>query len=404
MTTPAGAAQAQPAAKGQGQAGQMPVPSWPFPVGVFSTDNVSDYQEAVTMTSGTVRFPDVRVEPDGWLRGIWFDVSATNSANTATVTINADAAGGTGAPFSAINQVLFRDTGGEQIFGPFGGYDWMNTNKFGGYHQIGDPRADLNYSVTTSSATNAGAMHFSLYLPLEVSSADSLGAVQNRSENSVYRVELTLEASTVVFGTAPSPNLPVFTIQTSQESFTEPVAALALSGRPVSQAPPSPGLLQYWKQEDDTVPGSSASYTLTNGIGYAYRNIHFKLIRSSGTRANGQADWPSPAEVTIGTQRIRNLYLNSWVDQVGRDFRLTAGNAAGVLNADQALGWENGVFPYPFIQDVSLVPGDEARRMYLRTKSGNTLKLRGTFGHAGTLYVNTNYLIPKDQNFAAIVA
>lgn len=393
MTTPAGAVKAPPG----GKAPAGPVATWAFPVGVLGTENASDYTQTVTMGAGTIRFPDVKVEPDGWLRGIWFDVTGVVTANTATVAIASDATTGTGAPFSQINTVLFRDTGGEQIFGPFGGYDWATINKFGAYHAQGDPRADLNYSATTSSATNAGSSHFTLYLPLEISAADSLGDVENRSENSVYRVELTLEASSVVFTTAPSPNLPQVTIMTTQDSYTEPVAAMALAGKAVAQAPPSPGTLQYWKQEDDTMPGASASTLITNGIGNGYRNIIFKLIRSSGTRANGQSDWPSPLEVTLGTSRIRNLYKLPWMDRVGRNFQLTGA-------ADAANGWENGVFPWTFAKDVGIKPGDEARRMYLRTKTGNTFKVRGTFGSAGTLYITSNYIVPKNNNFSTIVA
>jgi hypothetical protein len=394
-------AQGQAAGQASGGAGAKAAPvmnPWPFPVGVLDTQNASDYNETVTMGASASRFPDVKVEPDGWLRGLWFDIAGVVTGNTSTVTFAGDTAAGTGAPFSAINTVLFRDTGGEQIFGPFNGFDWENTNKFGAYHAQGDPRADLNYSTTnSSSATGAGSFHYTLYLPLEISAADALGDVENRSENSIYRVELTLEQSSVVYTTAPS-SLPVVTIMTTQDSYTEPVAAMALSGRPVSSAPPSPGTLQYWKQEDDTMPGTSSSTLITNGIGNGYRNIIFKLIRSSGTRANGQSDWPSPIELTLGTSRVRNLYIKPWMDKAGRAFQLTS------ATADTANGWENGVFPMWFTQDVGIKPGDEARRKYLRTKTGNTFKVRGTFANAGTLYITSNYLVPRNNDFSQIVA
>lgn len=394
----AGVGQHTPAARGQAQAAAPPPRPWPFPVGVLATENASDYDETKTMSTGTVVFKDVQVAPDGWTRGLWFDIDAVCTANTNTVTFNGDASSGTGAPFTMINTVLFRDTGGEQIFGPFNGYDWMCTNKYGGYFNIGDPRNDLNYSTTTGSATNSGSAHMSLYLPLEISAADSLGAVENRSENSIYRVSLTLEQSSVVYGQAPT-NLPAVEIKTVQDSYTETVAAMALSGRPVADAPPSPGTLQYWKQEDDTgIVSGTHSTLLTNGIGNGYRNIVFKLIRSSGTRADGTSDWPDPQEVTVGTARVRNLYKKTWQDKMQRLYGFTS------TTFDAANGPENGVFVLPYTQDVSVSPGNEARRRYQRTKTGNTFKLRGAYGSAGKLYITENYVVPRDNDFSQIVA
>lgn len=383
----------------QGQAGAPPVMRpWSFPVGVLGTENANDYDQIKQMAAGTVQFPDVQVAPDGWTRGLWFDINGVTAGNAATVAFNGDAAAGSGAPFTAINSVLFRDTGGEQIFGPFNGYDWMTANKYGGYFQIGDPRADLNFSALTGAGATGGSFHFTLYLPLEISASDSLGAVENRSENSVYRVSLVLEQSSVVYATPPT-TLPNVEIKCTQDSYTEPVAAMALSGRPVAEAPPSPGTLQYWKQEDDTgIANGAHSTLLTNGIGNAYRNIIFKLIRTGGTRANGTADWPDPQEVTLGTSRVRNLYKKTWQDKMQRAFGLVT------TTFDAANGPENGIFVLWYDQDASSVPGDELRRRYQRTKTGNTFKLRGTYGNAGTLYITENYIVPRNNDFSQIVA
>jgi hypothetical protein len=398
MSPQAAPTQATPAAKGPNGQGPALAP-WPFPVGVLDTQNASDYDQTVTMTTSTVRFPDVKVEPDGWLRGIWFEFIGVTAGNSATVTFNLDAAAGSGAPFTAIDTVLFRDTGGEQIFGPFNGYDWMTTNKYGGYHAQGDPRADQNFTGTaTGSAATSGSFHFSLYLPLEITAADSLGTVENRSENSIYRVELTLATGTVLYAQAPT-NLPTVECITTQDSYTEPVASMSLAGRVVASAPPSPGTLQYWKQEDDSsIPAGTHSTLLTNGIGNGYRNVIFKLIRTSGTRANGTSDWPNPQQVTLGTTRVRNLYKKTWQDKMVRSFQLSS------ATSDGPLGPEAGVFVLWYNQDVGIKPGDEARRKYLRTKTGNTFKLRGTYGNAGTLYMTENYIVPRNNDFAQVVA
>lgn len=381
-----------PPAPGAQQDGKAPPPApWPFAVGVLSTENLSDYDQLTVMTAANQKLPDVRIQPDGWLRGVWFDINVVAAGNAATVAYTEDGLA------AIINTVLFRDTGGEQIFGPFGSYDWLTVNKFGGYQAQGDPRADLSFAATTGAGATAGTGHITLYLPLEISAADSLGAVENRSENSIYRVELTLAASTAVYSTAPTV-LPTVEIKTTQDSYTEPVAAMTLSGRSVSTAPPSPGTLQYWKQENDLVPAATASVLVTNGIGNGYRNIIFKLVRSAGTRANGEADWPDPLEVTLGTSRTRLYSKANWRDKTSRTYQYFQ------LTADTSLGKENGVFPMWFTQDVTLMPGDEARRKYQRTKTGNTYKIRGTWGNAGTLFITTNYVVPRGNDFSAVVA
>src|SRR5579863_3179553 len=112
--------------------GQAPVlAAWPFPVGVLATENLSDYDQLTTMTAATQKLPDVRIQPDGWLRGVWFDINVVAAGNAATVAYTEDGLA------AIINTILFRDTGGEQIFGPFGSYDWLTANKFGGYQAQG---------------------------------------------------------------------------------------------------------------------------------------------------------------------------------------------------------------------------------------------------------------------------
>ena len=372
--------------------GKGPVlPAWAFPVGVLDTQNASDYDNTKTMTNGSQKMPDVKIEPDGWSRGIWFEVIGLTAANAATVVFVED------APFSAIDTILFRDTGGEQIFGPFGGYDWMTTNKFGGYFDVGDPRADPNFSATAGAGGTGGSFHFILYLPLEISAADSLGVVENRSENSIYRAEVTLAAGTAVYSTPPT-TLPNVEIKTLQDAYTEPVAAMALSGRPVSTAPPSPGTLQYWKQEAPTVVAATQSVLITNGIGHGYREILFKLVRNASTRANGESDWPDPLEITLGTTRIRNYIKAIWKAKTFRAMDFSS------VTADTARGLENGVYPLFFNQDVSLQVGNEARRKYLRTKTGNTFKARGQFANAGTVFITSNYIVPRGNDFSQVVA
>lgn len=394
---PAQAPAAQPApARGAQQASQAPAMApWPYEVGAFDQEILSSYDQTVTATTNTVQFPDVEIEPDGWARGWWFDFNlAAVNASTNTVAFAEDSC------FGAVNTVFLKGTNVPQTFGPFGGYDWENINKYGGYQPVGDPRNDQTFSVTTGTVATAGSAKWMLYFPLEISRHDALGDLQNQSDNSVYRVAVTLESTAVIYTTAPTGTV-TCEMKVEQDSYSEPVAALALGGRPVMDAPPLPGTRQCWQQEDDTgIPAATHTTKITNGIGMAYREVILKLKRSGTSRANGESDYPDPLEVWLGGTRVKRLEQNAWKNKTGRRFRLTT------TTADSANGPENGVRVIQWMQDVGMQPGNDARRMLFRTQDGNVFKLVGAYGHAGTLWILTNYIIPRGgpANNANIVA
>ena len=80
MTTPV-----NPMPKGA-PAQAAPGKPWPFSVNVLDLALQSDYNSTVTMGAGAQRMQDVKIQPQGWLRGIWFDVNGVCTANTATTT------------------------------------------------------------------------------------------------------------------------------------------------------------------------------------------------------------------------------------------------------------------------------------------------------------------------------
>jgi hypothetical protein len=362
---------------------------------VFDEEIQNAYDNTVTATTSAKAFPDVEVEPEGWLRGLWFDFSLTAvNATTNTVGLAED------FPFNGVNTVLLKGTNVPQTFGPFGGYDWENINKYGGYQPVGDPRNDQSYSTTTGTVAGAGSAHWTLYMPFEVSQHDALGDLQNQSDNSIYRVAVTLEATSTIYTTAPTGAV-TCELVVEQDSYSEPVSALALSGRPVMDAPPLPGTRQCWQQEDDSaIPAASHTTKITNGIGYAYRNIIFKLMRAGTSRANGQSDYPDPFDLWLGGTRIKRQRQNVWKTKMGRRYGLTS------TTADTKGGPENGIRVLRWNQDVNMSPGNEARRKYLRTQDGNVMKVVGTYANAGTLFITSNYVIPRGgpSNNAQIVA
>ena len=286
-----------------------------------------------------------------------------------------------------------------QTFGPFSGYDWMTINKYGGYQSIGDPRNDQAYNGGTAGSGFTGA-HWTLYLPLEISQHDALGDLQNQSDNSVYRVAVTAAASTSIFTTAPT-NAPTIELKVEQDSYSEPVAALALGGRPIMNAPPLPGTRQCWRQERRHRDPGRHPHHQDHQRHRVCLPDHRPDPEAGGTsRANGQSDYPDPLEIWLGGTRVKRLGQNAWKTKIGRRFSLVT------KTADAAMGPENGVRILNWDSDVGIDPGNDARRKLFRTQDGNVFKIVGTWANAGTLWINSNYVIPSGgpANNAQIVA
>lgn len=384
------ATQAPPAAKNGAQQ-QQAMPAQIFRVGTYEQET-PDYDQTVTMTTGTVNYPNYTVTPNGWLRGLWFLIECVTASNAATVAFKAD------GPFSAIDHVTFKDVGNREVFGPLGGYDWQNVMKFGGYFEIGDPRSDIIYSVTTGSSGTGGSFTMAMYLPIEVVQRDALGDVENKSSSSSFKVEIVLAKSTDVYSTSPT-TLGTVRIRITADGYTEPEAADAM-GRPLSQAPPAVGTLQYWAQEDITLSSGAAKYLIQQGLGYSIRNIIFKLVDSAGSRSQGDADWPDPVTLSFGKVQLFQRYTKLWQSRMAKSYGLTN------TTADASLGRENGVYPVWFTRDFGLRPGQELRNGYLNTKPGNVLQWSGTIGGSGThtLYTLVNYVVPPGNDPARLRA
>lgn len=394
-------APAKPGQKGQAA---PPVRRQPFPVGVLKVEN-PDYDQSVTLSSSVQQFPNHSFEPTGWLRGLWFQFDCTSTSNTASVSFSGD------NPFSTVNKFTLKDVGNREVFGPVGGYDWMTTNKLGGYHNIGDPRADLAYSTTTGTGGSGGSFTFLLYVPLELVARDALGAVENKSSSSAWKAELFCDTIANTYNVVPSGagNAQVLRCRVTEDAYTEPAAADE-HGRPLSQTPPAVGTLQYWVTENSGAVGTASgtlNYNLDNGIGYSIRNILYKLTRTNTTgRANGDSDWPDPTTLSYGKVQLFQRYKTTWISKMSRAYGFmlqpgSQGTIAGTFVADSAMQRENGVFPVWFTDDFSLEVGGELRNGYLNTKTGTVLKWKGTLGASAsseTLFALINYVIPPGND------
>lgn len=391
------ATQAPPAQQG-GKNAPAPRP-YPFPVGVYESlvadyDNVVVPGATVAAWTAPVLAPLWNVSPTGWARGVWLDFALTITGGGTSATYAAD------GPWGMVQKFTIYDLGQEVVF-QCTGYEWFSVNKWGGYFEIGDPRADITYS-----AANTGNVHFLLYAPFEAVRRDALGTVQNESKPG-WKCEIYIDTAQNTYGigaTLPTSTATIsLRIRGYVEAYTEPAGA-APNGRPFSQTPPLPGTLQYWKSENLSLVSGNAKYDLVNGIGFPIRNVIY-YVQDSGnlTRATADANWPDPATMLIGNINYFTRLKNLWISKMSKEYGY-AGVGATSPAADTACGRENGVFPVWFTSDFDSHPGDELRFKYIDTQVNSLIRLQGSFGGNVKFYALVNWLAVPSKNRYSLIA
>lgn len=372
MTTPT---KAQPAQK------NAPRPR-SFLVGTQDVWEGGDYDVTYTMTNAQTGTP-WPLQATGWLRGLW--ILCTGTGLTAG-TIAAD------APFNIFSNIELDDVNNEAIFGPFDGYTAFLTNKYGGYYFWDDPATVSTFAVSGTVSTNN--FTFVLYIPLEIVNRDPIGPVASVNNTASLTLKFSLNATATVFS-APTGTL-LARIRGTQDFYWEPKKADKM-GNPIAGEPPAAGTTQYWTQGSLAVAGAGViNSQLITGLGYPFRQYLFLLRDATGSRANGETNWPDPL---IGLKFEANMLLSNipkvyWATMMSKMYGYT-GATADTRTAGPTVGKENGVYVLNWNDDFFLNrPGAETRRSYLVTSPGSNFIYNGNVGGAGNLYSIVNYIAP----------
>lgn len=381
MTTPAATAAAPRTASGA-QAQPAPVVTSPFRAGTFRTLSSDGYRVTANLAATATPLSNYTPSPNSYIRGLWIQVQGVTAGNAAAVAFAGD------APGNVIQSLTFQDANQKPIVGPLDGYKMLQVvNKFGGYHQLGDPRASAIYSVTTGNVATGGSFVYVMYVPLEVVARDALGALQNKSASSSFQLVLTLNTIANVYTTAPT-NPAAVTVTIYEDGWVQPKATDA-TGQPLAQAPPQLGTTQYWTQGTYDGLNGSVQTQLTQGLGYPIRMLAaVNYDAGNSSRATGDTDWPDPTQFLLRGTSIWNVGKLAWKDQMSRLYRYNS------VTADSANGLENGVYVLPFHDDFTLAPGAELRNAYLATQQGDQFQILGTFNGNSNLYWVANYVAP----------
>lgn len=389
--------------------GQAPIRPRSFLVGTQEVIEGGDYDQSV-QAYGTA-FPNWSLTATGWLKGLWLDILITEASNAVVTVTFAE-----NYPFNILGNIELDDVNNEAIFGPFDSYTAMLTNKYGGYGNAEDPATAATYYQVTGTGTNtaAGSAHFNLWIPLEIVRRDPIGPVASVNNTAALTLKMTTNTSANLFSAAPT-NAPTVRIRGTQVFYWEPKAS-DRAGRPISQSPPAAGTTQYWTQGNLTLSGGTNNIQLNTALGYPWRNYLFMLIRSAGTRANGELDWPDPLvglkfeanmlysqyqKVLWNQVMARNYgYRNTNLQQTTpADARFAAVSAVGTQATFVEPGLETGVKAVNWNKDFAFdKPGSETRRTYLVSSPGSNFIFNGSLSNAGTLYSIVNYVAPAGGN------
>lgn len=380
------AAGAKPNAKAQAT---QPAPR-PFRAGVQSMED-AQYDNSYTFTASTHKMPAFTLNGDGFLRGVWCLFEMVTAGNAATTTFAQN------GPFNSIDTVQFLDTSKRPTFGPFDGYTWMIINKYGGYFNNNDPRNDPIFSTTAGAGATGGSFTMMLYLPIELVSRDAIGALVNKNTAVPYELDITVSASATPYGTPPT-TPGTMRIRMVQDNWWEPEPNDP-KGHPLSPKPPAVNTTQFWASNNYVVnAGSVPGQQLSTGLGYPIRNLHFMLLDTANSRAQGESDWPDPVTLTVEKNQLFIRNKKFWQARIARAYDLRG------TTPDTANNLENGVYPLWFNQDFSGQPGLELRNGYLVTRGGQNLLFTGTILGAGshTLFTFVNWVAPANGDPASL--
>lgn len=378
MSAAATAATPQAVAGASGQANTMTAPPAATPLAPF-TRGAMKHQEPFIDTSGTASANGTQLNAQdvpsfGFLRGVWLFVTATGGAGGTTAAVAKE-----DAPWSALSNVTLNDVNGAQIVGPIDGYDLFLIDLMGGYLGT-DPRWAAVYAAVDAG----GNFSFLLWLPIEISERDALGALPNQNASATYKLSFTYGTTTNLYSTNPVPTLPTVRVRVWLDAWSQP-APTDILGNPQAQVPPAFGTTQFWTRQQYNLNAGDQTVRLTR-VGNVIRSLF--LIYRSTTPARSTAGLPDPARIQLEGRIVTNIGRDLW--------RFIAAEQCdqGYPFADGTNPFPAGVLAYNFDTDLNGKTGDEMRDLWLPTSQATRLEVVGNFSVAGTLTVITNDVAP----------
>jgi hypothetical protein len=376
-----------PAAKGDKNA--APPALRPFFPGTLDLETHTQTYSNL-LSTGQVPLSTFAPKTNGFLADLWIHLTASGGAGVGTLqTVN-------DGIFGYLASITLSDTGGQPILGPMTGWEFAQFVKWGGFSFSDDPRNSETFSEVSTSG-NGG---FILQIPIQFIPSQPLGPLPNTNSNNAYALDVVQAASSAVFSTPPVTTQPTVQVVIYQDSYRQSSGKDA-QGNATVLTPPGLGAVLYARRNIITSAAGSVDLQLQQQEG-SYRALHFVMKDSTGSRTQGDADWPSPVQIPFNNDVPYDRTKSFWIRKLERQFGYTR-NAAAV---NPVAGRDLGVYTLPFNTDGGQQAGNEARYKYLSVSAADTLGFRGTIGGTGThsLTCIYNFVRPPGGNIKGLTA
>lgn len=381
-------AQAAPAKNSDAKA--APVALRPFFPGTLDLETHT-YSVTNTLSAAAIPLPTYYPKTNGFLADLWIRLQATGGATAGTLqTVNDGILG-------YLSSITLSDTGGQPILGPMTGHEFAMFVKWGGF-SFSD---DVRNSETFSEVSTVGNGNFTLHIPVQFVRREPLGPLPNTNSNNAYALDVVQAPASAVFSANPG-TLPSVNVQIYQDSYRQSSGKDA-QGNATVTTPPGLGAVLYARRNILTFTSGSQDLQLSQQEG-SYRALHFILKDSTGSRTQGDSDWPSPCQVYFNNDVPYDRTKDFWIRRMERDYNYTKTLTAA---ANPVGGRDFGVFTLPFITDGgSQQAGYEDRYKYLSVSAADTLGFRGTIGGSGTHSLTTlyNFVRPPGGNIKGLTS
>lgn len=352
-------------------------PSLVVPFVRAAQEHIEAFSDTSTLISGnSTAIAPIDIPAYGFMRGIWLEVTTTGGTGAAAV-YKGD------GPFSALTEISVMDVNGAPIVGPLDGYDLFQINKVGGYRRSTvNPKLHPDYLAPTT-----GNFTYLLYVPIEVSGRDGLGALANLNAASSYKLRFTIAPKGNVFSTDPT-TLPTVRVRAYLDAWTQP-AQTDLRGQAQATNPPAHGTTSFWSKTVVNVNAGQQTIRLPR-VGNYMRNLVFIFRDAAGVR--NKASFPASFDLYWDTRLLKSYAQSVWRGQMSQRYNLTGADEA-------ANGLDTGVYVEDYCHEFDGLAGAELRDGWLPTVQSTRLEVLGNFGAPGTLTILTNDVSPAGEVF-----